>query len=102
MHLRSASYLVLLSVMTAHFPMWVFFSQLSAKLLLVPPALPYLPAKSFMDRRGGLNVVLLRDERSVETPDRGKGKHVQCILEDFTHRAAPCQRVYVLTDTAGL
>lgn len=54
------------TVMTAHFPVWMFFSAWH-QAFVSPTSLLYLPAKPFMDNVGRLSVVLLRDECSAET-----------------------------------
>ena len=57
--------------MTAHFPVWMFFSA-RRQAFVSPTSLLYLPAQPFMDNTGGLSVVLLRDEFSAETPAKEK------------------------------
>lgn len=57
--------------MTAHFPVWMFFSA-RRQAVVSPTSLLYLPARPFMDNTGGLSVVLLRDEFSAETPAKEK------------------------------
>lgn len=55
----------LATVMTAHFPVWMFFLA-QRQAFVSPTSLLYLPAKPFMDNAGGLSVVLLRDKCSKE------------------------------------
>lgn len=57
--------------MTAHFPVWMFFSALR-QAFVSPTSLLHLPARPFMDNTGGLSVVLLRDEFSSEIPAQKK------------------------------
>lgn len=52
----------LATVMTADFPVWMFFSA-RCRVFVGPTSLLYRPAEPFMDNTGVVSVVLLRDAR---------------------------------------
>lgn len=82
----------LATVMTAHFPVWMFFSaRCRAFAAFVPPVYCTCQAPGpFMDNTGGLSVVLLRDEFSAETLAKEKRKRV-----GLTQRAL-CGSLFVM------
>lgn len=81
--------------MTAHFPVWMFFSA-RRQAFVSPTSLLYLPASPFMDNTGGLSVVLLRDEFSAEMPAK---KRKACRSYP---KGPPWQLVCVVKNTTGV